>query len=49
MVMNILTFSDETRPLAHSVGKGYMIFNSDTKTIQVSDGTYWRDMDGNLV
>ena len=42
------TYSNGTRPDANSVPAGSMIFNTDDNAPNVSDGTNWRDMVGNL-
>lgn len=40
-------FNDTTRPTAASSGQGAVIFNTDDNTLNVSDGSGWRDMSGN--
>lgn len=42
-------YSDATRPDPTLLSAGTEIFNSDAKQEQISDGTYWRDEDGNIV
>jgi hypothetical protein len=42
------SYSNTTRPPANSVQPGFMIWNTDEVAPQVSDGTHWRDMRGNI-
>ncbi len=46
--VRLKTYTDATRPSASTVGAGAMIFNSDDNFPNVSDGTNWRDMNGNV-
>ena len=42
------TYSNLTRPLPTAVPAKTYIYNSDDNAFNVSDGTNWRDMAGNL-
>lgn len=41
-------YDDDTRPTPGSVDAGTVIFNVSDNTLNVSDGTNWRDMAGNV-
>ena len=43
------TYSDSTRPSAGSMPVGSLIRNSSSNKLNVSDGSNWRDADGNIV
>ena len=43
-VLTAPSFADGTRPAATTVGQ--VIFNTDDNTLNVADGTNWRDMSG---
>ena len=42
------SYDNTTRPDAAVAGAGAVIYNSDDLTLNVSDGSDWRDMSGNL-
>jgi hypothetical protein len=42
------SFDNASEPDPSTVEAGYMIFNTDENILKVSDGTNWRDMNGNL-
>jgi len=46
--MGMITYTDGNRPPAAQFGAGMMIFNSSDNFPNISDGTNWRDMTGNV-
>lgn len=44
----LTTVTNATRPDADTYGPGDVVWNSDDSQLNVSDGTNWRDVDGNL-
>jgi hypothetical protein len=44
--LQLASFSDATRPVANTIPMGGLIFNTDDRAPNISDGTVWRDMDG---
>ena len=47
--IDIITFTDATRPTPAAAGAGHVIFNSDDGGLNVSDGTNWRAPSGGWV
>jgi len=45
----VSAFTLALRPSANSVPVGTTIFNNTTKKLNVSDGSQWRDANGNIV
>lgn len=45
----LASFTNATRPVASTVPAGFAIWNIDDRTINISDGTNWRDPNGELV
>lgn len=46
--MGMITYTNANRPPAAQFGAGMMIFNSNDNFPNISDGTNWRDMSGNV-
>lgn len=42
------SYSNATRPDASTKSLGTPIWNTDDEAVQYSDGTNWRDKDGNV-
>jgi len=47
-VNNLPVYSNESRPDASQYQSGYQIWNSDDNAPNISNGTSWLDVDGNL-
>ncbi len=46
--LTVSSFTDASRPDPTTISKGVIIFNDDDLTLNVSDGTNWRDMTGSI-